>query len=138
MTKEEILNIIDNCGDINSPEMVEFKKKVKSDPELKALITEIKIENKSINCDILDTLYNGAKLVIESESKDTDGKFGVLVQYLAMPASIASQVNSDNFERISAMVNGFISDHTLSKEQNEKLIFLLDKLKNKSEKDLEK
>ena len=28
MTKEQILDFVDNCKDINSPEMKEFKKKV--------------------------------------------------------------------------------------------------------------
>lgn len=137
MTKEQILDFIDNCEDINSPEMKDFKNKVNSDPKLKDLVEELHCEHKS-NIDIDITLFNGISLVIESQVRGTDNKFDCLTQYLSMPTILINKITDDQFDKISQLVNGFILTSNLSKEQNEKLVYLLDKLKNKSEKDLEK
>lgn len=135
MTKEEIITLIDSDLDMNSPEMKEFKKKVNSDPELKALVKEVKDENAVGMGDAEDIMYDAITVALESPSldglKDEQTKFGMLCQYLTMPSIIKNRMTGEQFDKISKMVNDFISTSTLPKDQTDKLIYFLDKLNNK-------
>ena len=138
MTKEQILDFVDNCKDINSPEMKEFKKKVNSDPELKALVEEVKSENYTNSQSIEDLMFDAATLMLSVESKNEQDKFDILSQYLTMPSIIINRITGEQVEKISKMVNEFISTSSLPKDQTDKLLSLLEKLENKSKNDLDK
>jgi hypothetical protein len=55
-----------------------------------------------------------------------------------MPKQVSAKITDEQVDKISKMVNEFISTSSLPKDQTDKLVYLLNKLKNKSEKDLDK
>ena len=83
-------------------------------------------------------MFDAATLMLSVESKNEQDKFDILSQYLTMPSIIINRITGEQVEKISKMVNEFISTSSLPKDQTDKLLSLLEKLENKSKNDLDK